>query len=122
MRGAGGWGCVGGTGAALGDLRGGSPRGGRRRGSRRGAPQPPGPARLRPGPPGGAAASPRPSRSPSPGSRRHGDRWVRSGPYEADAVGGPARAGAAPARAEAALENRGGGREAPGWRRRRPRA
>lgn len=55
------------------------------------------------------------SLSPLRPSRRHGDRWVRSGPYEADAVGGPARAGAAPARAEAVLENRGAARP-PGWR------
>lgn len=76
------------------------------------------------GPPGGAAAPRTYALRPPPAtrrsSRRHGDRWVRSGPYEADAVGGPARAGAAPARAEAVLENRGAAGP-PAWRCRRRR-
>lgn len=39
--------------------------------------------------------------------RSHGYRWVRSGVYEADAVGGPAQAEAALAQAEAALKSCG---------------
>lgn len=80
-----------------------------------------GPARPAPPPQARQGAPPPPvltrslALSPLRPSRRHGDRWVRSGPYEADAVGGPARAGAAPARAEAVLENRGAARP-PGWR------
>lgn len=83
---------------------------------RQGAPPPP-PAVTRALP---LLTPPPPTPAPR-SSRRHGDRWVRSGPYEADAVGGPARAGAAPARAEAVLENRGAAGP-PGWRwrRRRP--
>lgn len=88
-----------------------------------------GPLSTAPGP-GGAAPpalqeGPIPARGrrrlpclPAPLGRFHGDRWLRSGPYEADAVGGPARAGAAHARAEAVLENRGAARP-PAWRRRR---
>lgn len=83
---------------------------------RQGAPPPP-PAVTRALP----LLTPSPPTPAPRSSRRHGDRWVRSGPYEADAVGGPARAGAAPARAEAVLENRGAAGP-PGWRwrRRRP--